>query len=625
LSSPPDGADAHFRQGVAFQQQGRLDAAITCYRQAVEARPGFADAHQNLGAVLLQQGRLDDAIACYRRVLSLKPEVAEAHGNLGAALYLQGKAEDASDCLRQAVHLKPDYAEAHNNLGVALQRLGRLDEALPCFREAVRIKPDYAEAHNNLGVAFQKHKESEKALSCYDVALRLNPNYAEAHNNRGAALQALKRLEEAVTCYRRAVQLKPDYAEAHNNQGSALYLRGKAEEAIACFRRAILIKPEYAEPHMNLGAALQRQGDMAEARACLQQALRLEPQSPEAHNSLGILLQEQGQLDEARACFEEALRLQPTFAEGHVAHAFALLLAGEFERGWRDYEWRWRCQDFPTPPLRSSQPAWDGSPLEGRTILLRAEQGLGDTIQFIRYVPLVRQRGGRVIVECPPALHSLVKTCPGVEEVFAPGTTLPYFDVHSTLMSLPFVFGTTLATIPADVPYLGADPALVEQWRTKLSGVPQLKVGVVWQGSTDHKGDHLRSIPLRSFAPLARRDEVHLFSLQLGPGREQLVSLGNHFCMTDLGSWFDTNSFKDLAAVLKNLDLVVTVDTAPAHLAGALGVPVWMALPFAPEWRWLRDREDSPWYPGMRLFRQSRPRCWEDVMERMAGELDKRL
>jgi hypothetical protein len=386
------------------------------------------------------------------------------------------------------------------------------------------------------------------------------------------------------------LQLRPDDAVVHKNKGSALHVQGKAEEAVACFQQAIVIRPGYAEAYKGLGSALRSQGKMEEALAYL----------------------------------EEALRVDPAFADGHVAYAFALLQAGDFERGWPELEWRWRCKDRPTAPVCARLPAWDGSPLDGRTILLWAEQGLGDALQFIRYAPLVAERGGRVAVACPASLHSLIRTCPGVDQVLVTGTPTPPFDTHAPLMSLPYLLGTTLATIPAEVPYLTAESALVEQWRGRLREVPQAKVGIVWQGNAQNKGDPLRSVPLHKFAPLARHAGVHLFGLQVGPGREQLQSLGRKFCVTDLGGWLDPNSLRDLAAILKTIDLLVTVDTAPAHLAGALGVPVWLALPFASEWRWLRDRQDSPWYPSMRLFRQSRAQDWDEVMERMAAELANR-
>ena len=295
---------------------------------------------------------------------------------------------------------------------------------------------------------------------------------------------------------------------------------------------------------------------------------------------------------------------------------------GRFEQGWAGYEWRWKCKEFGSlPPFQP--PLWDGSFLDGRTILVHAEQGLGDTLQFIRYVPSLHQRGGRVILMCQPPLVRLLTRSPGIERLLAHGDPVPEFDVHTPLLSLPRLLGTTLESVPADVPYLEAEPQLVEAWRHRLGSYPGFKVGIVWQGNPKFRLDRLRSIPLAQFAPLARVPGVHQFSLQKGPGAEQLAAVTDRFPVTDLGRRLD--DFMDTAAVLKNLDLVISVDTAIAHLAGALGIPVWVALPFAPDWRWLMGREDSPWYPTMRLFRQTRPGQWEDVFHHIAEALQRRL
>jgi hypothetical protein len=295
---------------------------------------------------------------------------------------------------------------------------------------------------------------------------------------------------------------------------------------------------------------------------------------------------------------------------------------GRFEQGWPGYEWRWKVEEFGAlPPLH--QPQWDGSPLEGRTILIRTEQGLGDTLQFIRYIPLVHRRGGRVILLSQPPLTRLQACIPGVERLLAHGDPVPEFDVHVPLLSLPGLLGTRLETVPADVPYLEAEPPLVEAWRHRLGSYPGFKVGIVWQGNPKYLQDRARSTCLAQFAPLARVPGVHLFSLQKGPGAEQLTARTEWFPVTDLGSGLA--DFADTAAVLKHLDLVVSVDTSVAHLAGALGLPVWVALPHAADWRWLMGRDDSPWYPTMRLFRQTGPGQWEDVFRRIAEALGRRI
>jgi tetratricopeptide (TPR) repeat protein len=534
-----------------------------------------------------QRGHLAQAEQLYRQVLQADPQHVDALHLLGVIAHQVGKSDLAIDYLSQAVRLNPHFAEAHNNLGNALKDQGKLAAAAASYRQALHLKPNLAEVHNNLGSTLQGQGELAEAVACYRQALRLKPDYAEAHNNLGGVLQGQGELDEAVACYRQALRLKPDLAEAHNILGSALRDRGELDEAVACCRQALRLKPDYAD----------------------------------AHNILGNALHNQGKLDEAMACFHQALHLKPDLAEAHLNRALTWLRRGDFEEGWPEYEWRWKCKGLSPPPFR--QALWDGTPLDGRSILLHAEQGLGDVLQFIRYAPLVQQRGGRVIVACPRPLIRLLASCPGIDELVARDAALPAFEVYAPLMSLPRIFGTTLASIPAEVPYLRADEALVEDWHRELGPIRSFKIGIAWQGSLKYRGDRHRSFRLTQFAPLSRLSGVRLFSLQKGPGMEQLREVTNGFDVTDLGSRLD--DFVDTAAVMKNLDLVISADSAPAHLAGALGVPIWVALPFASDWRWLLEREDSPWYPTMRLFRQSRWRDWDGVFDRIAGALEARL
>jgi hypothetical protein len=316
-----------------------------------------------------------------------------------------------------------------------------------------------------------------------------------------------------------------------------------------------------------------------------------------------------------------ALRLDPQSASTHWNRALALLQGGDFERGWREYEWRWQRAGA-QPRVSTDRPPWDGRPLDGRAILLWCEQGLGDALQFARYAPLVQRHGGRVLLQCPGLLRALFRTLPGVDHLLTEGEALPSFDVHAPLLSLPALVGTTLATVPAEVPYLSADPARVEAWRQRLAAVPGLRVGVAWQGNPHHKWDRHRSVPLTAFAPLARVTGVRLVSLQKGPGAEQLPALKDRLRVVDFGDEFGASGpYPDTAALMRCLDLVVTVDTATAHLAGALAVPVWVPLSTIVDWRWLLGRQDSPWYPSMRLFRQTQLGDWAPVFDRMAEEL----
>jgi tetratricopeptide (TPR) repeat protein len=379
------------------------------------------------------------------------------------------------------------------------------------------------------------------------------------------------------------------------------------------------LKPAFTDAWTNLGSALQIDEKYHEALAAHHRALELDPNHVEAHYNLGTSLQAQGRWDEALASYDQALRLKPEYAEARFNRSFVRLSRGEFAEGWPDYAWRLKCKKYPRREL--SAPLWNGSPMPGRTILLHAEQGLGDTLQFIRYAPRVEQLAN-VVVEVQKPLIPLLEQS-GYRNLIARGSPLPAFDVHAPLLSLPGILETTLETIPAEVPYLSAKPELVEAWRLRLAEWPEFRVGINWQGNSQFTFDKFRSVPLAEFAPLARAPGVRLVSLQRGEGLDQLEQLGAELSIVDLGPDVDqaAGAFMDTAAILKNLDLVVTSDTAMAHLAGALGVQVWLAVGFAPEWRWLQDRTDSPWYPTMRLFRQTKIGDWTTVFAEMADEL----
>ncbi len=587
-------------------------------------RPAYAEAHHNRGEALRRQGKFVEAAAGLGEAVRLRPDHAPAHVDLGRALAEQGRADEAEACFRQALRLRPDRADAHNHLGLLLLRQGRLDAAGDCFEQALRCDPAAADAHNNLGVVLREKGRPDEAAACFHRALALQPDHAGAHNNLGRVCEDRGRLEEAAARYSLALCHQPGDAAFHNNLGNALTRLSRPDEALPRYQQAVRLSPAEPVYHSNLANALTLAGRPEEAEACCRQALRLRPAFADARHNLAITLAAQGKFEEALAHNEEALRLEPEHPGARNCRALWRLQHGDFARGWPEYEWRWKVRGVTARAFR--EPAWDGSPLNGRTILLYAEQALGDTIQFIRCAPLVKERGGAVVVECQPPLARLLASCPGVDDLVPRGSPLPPFDVQAALLSLPGLLGTTLETVPRNVPYLSADPDLVAGWRRELGGEAAFKVGIAWQGSATFAGDRLRSAQLRHFAPLARVEGVRLFGLQKGSAREQIRAPGP-FAVTDLGATLDeaAGAFMDTAAVMMNLDLVVTTDTSVAHLAGALGVSVWVALSVGPDWRWLLAREDCPWYPSMRLFRQSRPHDWDEVFERMAVELRRQL
>jgi Flp pilus assembly protein TadD len=452
----------------------------------------------------------------------------------------------------------------------------------------------------------------------------------------------------AVEQMRRAIAARPDEPVFHYNLGTLYHEQDKIDEAIDCYQQALAIKPLFAEALANLGNALRRRGDDADALAVLKQVLKLTPNSAQAHNNVGTALYKLGRIDEALAAFNRSIELKADHAKAHYNRALAWLLTGDFERGWREYEWRWKRPGHYLPPYK--KPMWDGSPLAGKTILLFAEQGLGDVLQFIRFAPLVKERGGKVIVACHERLLPLLRCCEGIDEL-APLQSAPQrFDVQAPLMSLPRLCGTTLETIPDRTPYLFAAVDLVLKWRKVIAPIQGFRVGVAWQGSRGYEYDRQRSVPLACFEPLANLPSVQLIRLQKeAESKTQSLrsnvedcstppsgtpgiagvdpSLARRACMVDFGGDLDTvhGAFMDTAAIMQSLDLVITSDTSVAHLAGGLGVPVWVALPFMPDWRWLLNRDDSPWYSTMRLFRQKAAGDWAGVFGEITVELKRRV
>ncbi|MBC8120986.1 MAG: tetratricopeptide repeat protein [Gemmatimonadaceae bacterium] len=559
-----------------------------------------------------QAGQWPQAEAILHQILQVQPGHPDALLNLGVLVYQRGDTTTAVDFATRATRSDPGFVEAHYTLGRFLEAQEKLDEATASYRQALALKPGYAEAHYNLGLVLSRQGEPQQAAASHRAALALAPDFAEAHNELGIILEVQGEQAEAAACYRRALAIRPDLAEAHNNLGVILVAQGKLEEAAASCRQAIALKPDSAQFHYNLGRVLMAEQKLEMAEACYRQALSLKPDYAEAYDSLGSTLLELSRFTPAMDAYRQALRLKPQAAQTHCNYALALLLTGDLQAGWAEYEWRWHQQ---LPADISERPRWDGSG-QG-TILLYSEQGLGDTLQFIRYAPLVKARGARVVVTCDPSLKTLLASCAGIDDLVTSGETLPDFDAYVLMMSLPHHFGTRLDTIPG-APYLTPTtcrlPLAQQAHLTRASG---LKIGLVWSAKFRHSLDYKRYCPLAHFEPLLRTG-ASFFSLYKGerladiePYRGQIVELGSHF-----------QDFGDTAWAIAHLDLVITVDTSVAHLAGALGKPTWVLLPCVPDWRWLLGREDSPWYPTVRLFRQPRPGEWAPVLEQVNKALE---
>ncbi|MFQ5686345.1 MAG: tetratricopeptide repeat protein, partial [Candidatus Scalindua sp.] len=492
------------------------------------------------------------------------------------------------------------------------------------FKQAIMLNPDYADAHNNLGAVLKEQHKLDDAIKSFYHSIELNPDYADAHNNLGAVRQEQHKLDEAIVSYRHAISLKPDYAEAHNNLGTALKEQNKPDEAVSSYRHAISLKPDYAEAHYNLGGTFSEQGKLDEAMKCYKQAISLKPDYAEAHINLGNALLEQDKLDEAMKCYKQAISLKPDYAEAHFNKSLALLLTGNFEDGWAEYEWRLRKKDRTDCTSHIfQQPQWDGKPLNGRSILIQAEQGFGDTIQFVRYLPMVQANGGHVIFECQKNLIRLLRDCTGIDDIVElTSTSTPgaQSDFYALLLSLPGIFGTTLNTIPSNIPYITIDSRLKAQWKMQLIHDNDFKIGIVWAGNSENKKIyHKKSCTLNNFATISEIPGLSFYNLQKGPASVEVNHPPKGMKIINLGD--ELNDFADTAALIANLDMVISVDTAVAHLAGAIGKPVWTLIHSTPDWRWLLNRDDSPWYPGMRLFRQTQPNNWAEVFEQVKKAL----
>lgn len=587
-----------------LRRSGMLAEAEQLCREIVEGDAADADAWRLLATILSATGRLDAAAESLERALRLRPndpDILRQSRSLEAAtqyrramiLASQQKPDEAIAALRRTVAVVPDFAEAHFTLGSLLATRGALDEAIGCFRRTIELDPGKVDAHYNLGLALEKLGKPAEAEPHFRRALALDSRKAAAHGGLAAALREQGRLDEAEASYRAALALVPDDSDTEYNLSGLLLELGRFAEAEACAWRVLAARRDFAPAQYNLAVALA----------------------------------DQRKLPEAETAYRRMVELAPNEADGRLGLAGLLLSQGRFAEGWPAYEWRLAHPDSSPAPF--TQPRWRGEPLEGRTILLTIEQGFGDAIQFIRYAEMVKQRGARVAVACSAPIERLLATCPGVDCVASRYERLPNFDVQLPLLSLPGVFQTTLETIPAEVPYLFPDAAAVDQWRRELgdegqlAGSGELKIGIAWQGSRRHKRDHQRSMPLVHFAGIAKTKGVRLYSLQFGDGREQIGPATADWPLVDLGERL--GDFHHMAALVKNLDLVITCDSAPAHLAGALAVPVWIALSYVPDWRWLLDRTDSPWYPTARLFRQSKPGDWVSVFAQIEAALAKLL
>lgn len=550
--------------------------------------------------------------------MGLKPDHPEALGNLGATRQLQGRLNDAVLCYQRALDLKPDSVEALGNLGCAFQLLGKLDEAVACQERALALRPNCAEAWFNLGNTRKEQGNLDEAVACFERGMVIKPNHVDAFYNLGNTLQEQGKLDEAVSCYDRALALKPDHAEAHGNLGNTLHAQGKLNEAVSHHRRALELKPEIPESHYNLGNALQDQDKLDDAIACYERALTLKPDYAKAHHNLGCARLTSGSLDDGLVLYRRALALQPDFALARFSESLAQLSMGDLASGWGNYESRWKTKEHVTRMREYAQPFWTGEKLTSGRVLIWGEQGVGDEIMFAGLLPDVIRTGNVCILDCDARLKPLfTRSFPTTEVISTHDQghdSEPNFAAHLPCGSLPRLFRQTEADFASKrTPYLFADAVARKQFRDRYSDGRRL-IGLAWH-TNNRKTGRRRSMNLSLFAPLLAQPNIQWVSLQYGDHTE----LETQAAIAGVPILVDrtVNQFSNIdlfAAQIAAMDMVVTIDNSTAHLAGALGVPTWVLLPFSPDWRWLQTREDSPWYPTMRLFRQPKIGDWQSVI-----------
>jgi len=616
-ASPPGDVAELFQRGQSLHQRGRLPEARQCYDEVLKRDPGHAEALHLSGVIGFQTGQLEQGVDLVRRAIALNPNAPAPHANLGQALIGLGRYAEAAETLGLAVALQPGAARVHASLGVALLELGETQAALARFEAALALQPAFAEAHNSRGLALHRLARMDEAVASFDQAIRLQPSQPAAYVNAANALGDAGRCDEALARLDAALQLRPDMVEALTSRAIVLQQLGRPGEALGDLARAAGLRPDLAGARYNLGALLKDLRRLDEALVELDAALALQPRHLAALYSRAVALAELRRSTEAVAAFDQAIALKPDYAEALYGRALSRLQLGDFEQGLRDYEHRKAL----TPPLGRrpyAEPEWRGDQdLHGKTLLLHHEQGFGDTLLFSRYARLAEARGAEVVLSVQAPLRRLMQTLSPTIRVIGEGERPEGFDLHAPLMSLPLAFGTTPQTIPAEPRYLASDDALRARWAARLPATGRRRIGLVWASNRENLQLTQRSVGLEAMRPLLEVD-ADWISLQKDPAP------GEAAAFTALGGLHlgdELEDFADTAALIDLMDLVITVDTSVAHLAGAMGRPVFILLAFNPDWRWLFDRSGSPWYPSARLFRQPAPGDWGSVISEVKEAL----
>ena len=577
------------KKGKAFHQQNNFVEAQEIYEEILLIQPGHFDTLSLLGSLFAQIKKYSEAIKYLSKALKINSNDARTQCNQGIVLKELKRFDEALSSFDQAITIEPSYADAFNNQGIVLMELKRFDEALSSYDQAIMIEPRFAQACYNRGNTLIELKRFDEALSSFDQAIKINSNHLNAYNNKGIVLKLLKRFDEALSVYDQAISIKPDYPKTYYNQGKTLQELNRHNEAVVSYDHAISIKPDYLD----------------------------------AYNNLGNIFQELKQFDKALANYNHAISIDPDYADAYFNKSTLLLLRGDYREGWQLYEWRWK-QKHNINALRSyKKPLWIGNEsLTNKTLLIIIEQGFGDYIQFIRYALLAEQLGAKVILEVPLVLMKLTSTLKGHFIFVESGKLLPEFDYYCPVVSLPLAFKTSVETIPAALPYLYVDEAKKQQWNKRLVKQSRLRIGIVWAGNPDHKNDHNRSLLLKKFSSLLRLPfEFHSLQKDIREVDAQTIINFPHIYQHQ----DELHDFSDTAALIDAMDIIISVDTSVAHLAGAMGKKLWLLLPYLPDFRWMLDREDSPWYPSARLYRQEKINDWNSVLKNLEADLLKHV
>jgi tetratricopeptide (TPR) repeat protein len=621
LTLAPQSVSALSNLAISLFRQKKFTACDVTVARLIALDPRNIDGYEILCSSQKEQGRYAEALSSCDKMIELDPTSAETYRNRAFLLNVLGRREEALAAYDRTLSIAPDSTQAWHSRGDILYELHRHGEALTAFDRALALDPDLTTAWIGRGHALWSLKRYREASDAYDRALAIAPEAGNAWLGRGNVLFDLQRHDEALAAFDRALALAPDLAGAWLGRGNVYWSRHRNEDALGAFDKALSIAPELIGAWLGRGNAFVAMKRFDEAFAAFDHALALEPDLAQAWLGRGNILADQKRFDEALAAFGKASALDPSLGEAHFNEALLRLLSGDMTAGLRKYEYRWAVRQQRDMKRDFSRPIWLGDEdIGGKTIFIHAEQGFGDTLMCCRYIPMLAARGAQVILEVQPALVPLLRALDGVSTLIAKGETIPYFDLHCPLMSLPLAFETTVATIPNHVPYLSVAAEAVERWGSRLNGTG-LKVGIAWAGSQRFINDAGRSVLLPNILPLLAVDGVNFFCLQkeLRDGDEALLDANPHIVRLDR----EISDFADTAAIMMSLDLIISSDTSVANLAGALGRKLWVLLPFVPDWRWSLDGDSTLWYPTATLFRQRKLGDWQSVIERASAELEK--